>query len=222
MAIVFQVSTPLSFDTAATNIIELGHSALIIISNSQNVSDTETSTSCDQYCSGTHNFRDDSKCEPRLYLPMASVMGKIIGQKAYSDMAVTSLGEGVQLVKFEPKVSDEYSLNVCYNGQNIQGSPFNIKATDIGAPLSGHWSSKPSPMVSTGEPVNLIIPEDVLGYHDMKEMPWEESHDYLFETHLELFVNLNSVRHLPHLKSIAVSFTPNMESSYLIHQSNTV
>ena len=62
--------------------------------------------------------------------------------------------------------------NVCYNGQNIQGSPFTIKAIEKGVLLSGHWSSKPSPVVSTGEPVNLIIPEDVFGYHnhDMKEM----------------------------------------------------
>ena len=109
MARVFQVSTPLSFDAATTNVIELGHPALIIISNSQNVSDTETSISCDhQYCSGTHYSKDDSKCEPGLSLPTASVMGKITGQKACSDVAVTSLGGGVQLVKFEPKVSDEY------------------------------------------------------------------------------------------------------------------
>ena len=55
-------------------------------------------------------------------------------------------------------------LSVCYNGQNIQGSPFTIRAIQKGALLSGYWSSKPSPVVSTGEPVNLIIPDDVFDY----------------------------------------------------------
>ena len=118
-------------------------------------------------------------------------------------------------MKFESKVSDEYSLNVCYNGLNIQGSPFTIKAIEKGVLLSGHWSSKPSPVVSTGEPVNLIIPEDVFGYHnhDTKEMGRKpqisvrNSLGAIYES---------SVRHFPHLKSIAVSFTPNMESNYFI------
>ena len=158
---------------------------------------------------------DDSKCEPRLSLPMVSVTGKITGQKACSDVAVTSLGEGVQLVKFEPKVSDEYSLNVCYNGQNIQGSPFTIKAIEKGTLVSGHWSSKPSSVGSTGKPVNLIIPEDVFGYHnhDMKEMGRKPQ---LSVRNSLGAICESSVRHLPHLKSIAISFTPNMESSYFI------
>ena len=71
-------------------------------------------------------------------------MGKTTGHKACSDVAVTSLGEGVQLVKFEPKVSDEYKLSVCYKGHDIQGSPFTIRAVEKGTLLSGHWSSKSS------------------------------------------------------------------------------
>jgi hypothetical protein len=159
------VSTPLSFDTATTNVIELGQPALITTSNSRNVNGIEASIS--QYCSGIHNSKDDSKREP---LPTSSFMGKTTGHKACSDVAVISLGEGVQLVKFKPIVSDDYSLSVCYKGQNIQGSPFSIKAIEKGA-LSGHWSSKPYPMISTGEPVNLIIPEDIFGSldHDIKE-----------------------------------------------------
>ena len=169
MAGMLQVSTPLSFDSATINVIELGQPALITISESNS---TGIKASIAPYCSGIYNrSKDDSKCEPNLSASVTCI-GKIIGHKACSDVAVTSLGEGVQLVKFEPKVSDEYSIHVCYNGENIQGSPFTIKAIEKGALLSGHWSSKPSPVVSTGEPVNLIIPEDVFGYHnhDMKEM----------------------------------------------------
>ena len=216
MARVFQVSTPLSFDTATTNVIKLGHPALIIISNSQNVNDTETSISCDHWhCSGTHYSKDDSKCEPHLSLPTVNVTGKTTGRKACSDVAVTSLGEGVQIVKFEPKVADEYSLNMCYNRQNIQGSPFTIKAIEKGVLLSGHWSSKPSPVVSTEEPVNLIIPEDVFGYHnhDIKKMGRKPQ--ISVRNSLGAICE-SSVRHFPYLKSIAVSFTPNMESSYFI------
>ena len=55
----------------------------------------------------------------------------------------------------EPKVSDDYSLSVCYKRQLIQGSPFTIKAAEKEA-LGGHWSSEPSPVVSVEEPVNLI------------------------------------------------------------------
>ena len=172
------------------------------------ISATGIEASIAPYCRGIHNFKDDSKCEPHLSASVTCI-GKTIGHKACSDVAVTSLGEGVQLVKFEPKVSDEYSLRVCYNGQNIQGSPFTIKAIEKGVLLSGHWSSKPSPVVSTGKPVNLIIPEDVFGYHnhDVKEMGRK----------LQLSVRNSlgaicesSVRHLPHLKAITISFTPNM------------
>lgn len=213
MAGMLQVSTPLSFDSATTNVIELGQPTLIMISNSQNINgiDSDHEASRDQYCSGIYNSKDGSKYEPCFYLPTASAMGKTTGHKACSDVAVTSLGEGVQLVKFDPKMPDEYSLNVCYNGQNIQGNPFTIKAIEKGVLLSGHWSSKPSPVVSTGEPVNLIIPEDVFGYHnhEMKEpqLSVRNSLGAICES---------SVRHLPHLKSVAVSFTPNMESSYFI------
>ena len=145
--LVFHVSTPLSFNTATTNVIELGQPALITISNSQNVTDIEASS---QYCSGIHCSKDDSKCEPRLSLPTASVTGKITGNKACSDVAITLLGKGVQVVKFEPKVSDEYRLSVCYNGQNIKGSPLTIRAIKKGALLTGHWSTEPSAVVSTG------------------------------------------------------------------------
>jgi hypothetical protein len=112
MAGVLQVSTPLSFDTAITNVIELGQPALITISNSRNINGIEASIS--QYYSGIHNSKDNLKCESCLSLAIASVTGKRTGHKACSDVAVmTSLG-GVQLVKFKPKVSDDYSLSVCY------------------------------------------------------------------------------------------------------------
>ena len=43
---------------------------------------------------------------------------------------MTSLGKGVQFVMFEPKVSDDYSLSMCYKRQHIQESPFTIKAIE--------------------------------------------------------------------------------------------
>ena len=103
--------------------IELGHPALITISNFQNINngiDSEASISRDQYCSGTHYSKDGSKCESHLSLPAASIMGKIIGYKACSDVAVTSLAdlEGVQFVKFEPKISKN-KLSVCYKSYDI-------------------------------------------------------------------------------------------------------
>ncbi len=209
MAGVLQVSTPLSFDTATTNIIELGKPALITISNV--INGIEASIS--QYCSGTHNSKDDSKCESRLSLATVSVLGKRTGHKSCSDVTVTSLGDGVQLVKFEPKISDDYSLRVCYKGQNIQGSPFTIKAIEKEA-LDGHWSSRPSQVISTGEPVNLIIPEDIFGSQDCDIK--ERGRKLQISVRNSLGVCESSDRHLPHLKSIAISFTPDVESSYFI------
>jgi hypothetical protein len=212
MAGVLQVSTPLSFDTSITNIIELGQPALITISNSRNVNGIEASIS--QNCSGIHNSKGDSKCESHLSLPRASATGKTTGHRACSDVTVTSPGEGVQLVNFKPKVSDDYSLRVCYKGQNVQGSPFTIKAIEKGA-LDGHWSSRPSPVISTGEPVNLIIPEDIFESHDSDIK--ERGRKLQISVRNSLGVCESSVRHLPHLKSIAISFTPDVESSYFVN-----
>ena len=129
-------------------------------------------------------------------IPSVTCTGKITGHKACSDVAMTSL-EGVLLMKFKPKVSDNYHLSVCYNGQDIQGSPFTIRAIEKGALLSGHWSREPSAVISTGEPMNLIIPEDVFGSHDhnIKErgrklqISARNSLGAIYES---------SVRHLPH------------------------
>jgi hypothetical protein len=65
MAGVLQVSTPLSFETATTNVIELGHPALITISNSRNIT-SGIEASISQYCCGIHSSKDDSKYEPHL------------------------------------------------------------------------------------------------------------------------------------------------------------
>jgi hypothetical protein len=103
---------------------------------------------------------------------------------------------------------------VCYKGQNIQGTPFTIKAIEKGA-LDGHWSSRPCPMISIREPVNLIIPEDIFGSpdRDIKERGRKRQ----ISVRNSLGVCDSSVRHLPHLKSIAVSFTPDVESSYFVN-----
>ena len=107
-----QVSSPLSFDSATTNLIELGQPALITVSNSQN-GDSVVPAVAYQDCR-INSSSDGSKCEPHLSLPIASVTGKKTGHKMCSDVAMTSLGKGVHLVMFEPKVSDDYSLSVCY------------------------------------------------------------------------------------------------------------
>ena len=137
-----QVSSPFSFDSATTNLIELEQPALITISNSQNGDDVVPAAAF-QDCR-INSSSDGSKCEPHLSLHTASITGKKSGRKACSDVAVTSLEKGVHLVTFEPKFSDDYSLNVCYKGQHIQGSPFTIRAIEKEA-LGGHWSSEQSP-----------------------------------------------------------------------------
>ena len=128
------VSTPLSIDGATINLIEVGQPVSITISiNSQNIDGIIVSP---QDC-GIHSSSDGSKCEPQISLPTVNVSGRKTGHSAHSDMAVTSLGKGVQLIKFKPKVPDDYSLSVCNRGQHIQGSPFTIKALEKGT-LDGH------------------------------------------------------------------------------------
>ena len=202
------MSSPLCFDSATTNFIELGQPALITISNSQNGDDKVPATAFQDH--RINSSSDGSKCEPHLSLPTASVTGKKTGHKACSDVAVTSLGKGVHLVTFEPKFSDDYSLSVCYKGQRIQGSPFTIKVVEKEA-LGGHWSSAPSPVVSVGEPVNLIIPEDAWGSHIK-----EQGRKLQISVRNSLGSCESSIRHLPHLKSIAIRFTPDVESGYFI------
>ena len=51
MATKIQVSSPLSFDTATTNLIELGHPAFITISNSQDIDGTDIFQDCNVYSS---------------------------------------------------------------------------------------------------------------------------------------------------------------------------
>ena len=192
-----QVSTALLLDTAATNLIELGHRALITITNSQNVD-----------CAAAfqdrmiHTTNDSSKLKPPSSLPTVTVTGKKTGHKACSNVTATSMGRGVHLVKFEPKVSDEYSLNVHYNGEHIKGSPFTIKAVEKGA-QNGHWSSEQSPIVSIGEFVNLVIPEGTIGSHN-HEHATEGGRKLRISVCNSLEVCESSVNHSPHLNSIAI------------------
>ena len=73
-----QVSTPLSFDSATINVIELGHPTLITISNYQNITGIEASIA--PYCSGFYNSQDDLKCEPHLSASVTCI-GKTIGSR---------------------------------------------------------------------------------------------------------------------------------------------
>ena len=211
MATKMQVSSPLSFDTATTNLIELGHPALIIISNSQDIDGTAVFQDCDVYSSSNGSKPKVEEFHDHLSAPTVTVIGKKTGHKACSSVTVTSLGKGVHLVKFGPKVSDDYSLSVCYKGEHIKGSSFTIKVVEKGA-LNGHWSSEKSPAVLVGEPVNLVIPEEALGSHAI-----EEERKLKISIRNSLGVCVYSVRHLPHLKSFAVRFTPDIESSYFIN-----
>ena len=204
-----QVSTALLLDTAATNLIELGHPVLITITNSQNVD-----------CAAAfqdrmiHNTSDSSKLKPPSSLPTVTVTGKKTGHKACSNVTMISMGRGVHLVKFEPKVSDNYSLNVHYKGEHIKGSPFTIKAVEIGA-LNGHWNSEQSPIVSIGESVNLVIPEGTIRSHN-HEHATEGGRKLRISVRNSLGVCESSVGYLPHLNSIAIRFTPDIESRYYI------
>ena len=108
------MSSPLSFDTATTNLIELGHPALITISNSQDIDGTAVFQDCNVYSSSNGKVEE---LHDHLSAPTVTVIGKKTGHKACSSVTVTSLGKGVHLVKFGPKVSDDYSLSECYKGE---------------------------------------------------------------------------------------------------------
>ena len=120
-----QVLTALLLDTAATNLIKLGHPALITITNSQNV---DCAVAFQDRM--IHSTSDSSKVKSPTSLPTVTVTGKKTGHKACSNVTATTIGRGVHLVKFEPKVSDDYSLNVHYIRGHIKGSPFTIKAVE--------------------------------------------------------------------------------------------
>ena len=74
-----QMSTPLSCDTATTNLIKLGNPVLIIITNSRDIDNVAATF---QDCR-IHSSSDGSKCEPHFSLPTASVMGKKTGHKTW-------------------------------------------------------------------------------------------------------------------------------------------
>ena len=111
----------------------MGHPAFIA------VTDYETKKLSAGFQSCNRNLSDSSTQECYVSRPTATVVGKITGHRASADVTVASIGKGVHLVKFAPRVTDDYSLTVCCNGKHINGSPFNIKAIENGS-LNGHWS----------------------------------------------------------------------------------
>ena len=202
MAEEWTVSTGLSQDTVVTNLIEVGHPVFIA------VTDYNTSKLSARFLGCSSNPSDSSK---QGCMPTASIVGKITGHRASSDVTVTSIGKGVYLVKFAPRVTDDYCLTVCCSGKHIYGSPFNIKAIDKGS-LNGHWSSSSCepPEVPIGEPINLIIPDNILGTDDG---PGRKFGVFICNS---LGVCESSFSQQPHFKSIAVGFTPDIASSYFI------
>ena len=204
MAEEWTVSTGLSQDTVTTNLIELGHPALIA------VTDYETRKLSAGFQIHSH-VSNSSKQECQISSPTASVVGKITGHSASSDVTVTSIGKGVHLVKFAPRITDDYSLTVCYNGKHINGSPFNIKAVEKGS-LNGHWnpSGCEPPEVPISEPINLIIPDNVLGREAGPERKFGVS------ICNSLGACESTFSQQPHFKSLAVRFTPDIASSYFI------
>ena len=201
MARGLEVSTGFSLDTVTTNLIELGHPALIATSS---VKDFDFVA--DFLPLGCAFTGKSSSCS-LVSIPTATVVGKRTGHTACSSITVTSIREGVHLVKFEPRLTDDYILSVCYYGKHISGSPFTIKVIESGS-LNGHWNLSGSelPAVSIGEPVNVILPEDAQN----------TGRKLSVSVHSSFGVCESSVNQWPHFKSIAVKFTPEVESSYFI------
>ena len=77
-------------------------------------------------------------------------------------VAVEKEDDGSFLIRFVPTVADDYTLNVKINENDIEGSPFFIKAVEKGS-LSKDFV-RPEAVchsdVKAGEPVNLIVPAD--------------------------------------------------------------
>ena len=86
MAEEVDVSTPLSFDIATTNLIELGHPTLITITNSQNV---DCATAFQDRIIQSHSTSASSKLKPPFSLPAVTVTGKKTGHKAFSNATAT-------------------------------------------------------------------------------------------------------------------------------------
>ena len=74
------------------------------------------------------------------------------------------------VVKFVPEVADNYTLGVKVNGEDIEGSPFSVKAVDKER-LSPGFSFPPGPLLSdvdAGEPVNFVC--DAPGANDPSDI----------------------------------------------------
>ena len=216
MAEEWTVSTVLSQDTSTTNLIEIGHPVFIsICSNSKKKKDTLSAAFQDS-CTIQQNEEIGSK--PNLEsldlshssIPTATVVGETTKDTASSDVSVTSIGRGVYLVKFEPRVTDNYSMAVCCDGQEINGSPFTVKAVEKGA-LDGHWnpSGCEPPVLSIGEQLNMVIPDNVIGAEVGRRKISASIHN-------SLGVCDSVVNHFSHFKSTSIKFRPDIAGSYFI------
>ena len=212
-AIEWEVSSVLSLATAATNIIELGSPAFISVKDNHRNEIASALRKC-TIGNQSKTFRLSSL----ITMPTATVAGRSTGELACSDITVTTIGKGVYLVKFEPRLADDYALVVRYSdGQDIKGSPFNVKVVEKGTLTAGHWSDtsdKGPPTVPIGEAVNVVIPDsDVFG----TQLQLEAKRKLSVVVQSSLGVcDAVSINQLPHFNATSVSFKPDIASSYFI------
>ena len=88
---------------------------------------------------------------------VAHCLGKNTGE---AEVAVEKEDNGSYLIHFTPSVPDDYTLNVKLKEEDIEGSPFIIKAVAKGSlsPSLPHPKGLCHSDIEVGQPVNLIVP----------------------------------------------------------------
>ena len=112
------------------------------------------------------------------------------------------------LVQFVPEIADDYTLNVKLNNNNIDGSPFNIKAIDKEV-VSPDYAHPPGPQpsdVAAAQPVNIVCRAP--GIKDLSDLKVSVEGPYgscpptvTFDSHEE----------------VGVGFLPPLTGEYIIH-----
>ena len=127
--------------------------------------------------------------------------GKLSGE-AKPD--VSNKGDGCHQVRFCPSVADDYKLDVKFNGEEVEGSPFLVRAVEHGTLSPDYTSTENAPpsSVEVGTPVNVVVRDDATGVAVATDGPIGPCETSISDS-LE--------------GSIGVGLTPDTPGDYLVH-----
>lgn len=152
-----EIQTPLSLDRGCVNLLAYGRPVQVLITDGNSYS---SGTDDDGSQEGGYSRPDTPKHE----LITASAKRLITGANLSAFVCVEAAESGGHRVTFDPSQREkgDYTLEVCYKGEHIQGSPYFLRFVEPLALSSVHTERRRAVM-DADKPINFIVPLEARG-----------------------------------------------------------